>query len=70
MANLMALILAGLPQALMAIGAKIFTEAFFQKILTQIILAAAYHAAALTTNKVDDDLVKQLDVALHTPAPK
>ena len=67
MDQILALLIAALPRALMLIASKIFTDAFFQKILTKIILSALNYAAALTTNTVDDQIVAEIERALNTP---
>ena len=60
MSSIFAMLIAGLPKALMAISAKIFTEMFFQKILEKIIIFALEKAVSLTTNKIDDEVVEDI----------
>lgn len=68
MSNLLAMLVAALPNAIMAIAAKLFTEAFFQKILTKVLIAGARKAASMTTNAIDDELVEDIARALQPQA--
>lgn len=60
MGALIAAVAAAIPNAMIAIGAKLLTEAFFQKILEKILLQGLGYAAAMTTNTVDDSLVEEI----------
>ena len=64
MSMIVAAILAALPNVLLAIGAKLFTEKFLQAVLEKIIIFAMAKAAQLSTNTVDDDLAKLVEERL------
>lgn len=58
MSAMMAMLMAMLPNVFMAIVAKLVTQSFMQAVLEKVLIAGLQKAAALTTNTVDDDLVK------------
>lgn len=62
-----ALLLAGIPNALLAIAAKLLTQAFFQTILEKVIVAGLERASDMTTNTVDDALVEEVKRRLSMP---
>lgn len=55
-----AAMLAALPNALLALGAKLFTEKFMQLILEKLLIFGMDKAAKMTTNTVDDDLAEMV----------
>lgn len=61
MSAIVAAILAALPNVLIAIGAKLFTEKFMQAILEKILIFGMNKAAKLSTNTVDDDLAAMVE---------
>lgn len=67
MSALLAALLAALPNALIAIGAKFVTESFLQKVLTKVIVSGLRRLSKMSINTVDDelveDVVKRLDEA-------
>ncbi len=65
MGALIAAVAAAIPNAMIAIGAKLLTEAFFQKILERVLIAGLEKAAAMSTNKVDDELVELVKTKLQ-----
>lgn len=68
MGTLIAAILAAIPNALLAIGAKIFTDKFFQMVLTRVLIAGLEKAAAMSTNTVDDSIVADIKERLREPS--
>lgn len=64
MTVILAAILAAMPNVLLAIGAKLFTEKFLQAVLEKVIIYSLKHAAALSTNTIDDDFAKMVEERL------
>lgn len=64
MSVFIAAILAAIPNVLLAIGAKLFTEKFLQAVLEKVIIFSLKKASALTTNTVDDDLAAMVEQRL------
>lgn len=62
-------LLAALPNALIAIGLKLFTEKFLQAVLEKIIVKSVKAAAKISTNTLDDELAAEVEKRL-TEAPK
>lgn len=60
MSGLMAALAAAIPNALIAIGAKLFTDTFMQAVLQKVIVFGLRKAAKLSTNTVDDELVEDV----------
>jgi hypothetical protein len=60
MATLLAAILAAIPNALLAIGAKLFTDKFLQMVLQKVIIAGLEKAASLSINTIDDEVVADI----------
>lgn len=65
MSTMLAALLAAIPNALLAIGAKIFTDAFFQMVLTRVLIAGLEKATAMSTNTVDDSIVADIKERLR-----
>lgn len=65
MTSIIAMILAAIPQALLAIASKLFTETFFQKILEKLLIQGLSYAAKMTTNTVDDSFVEEIRTRLE-----
>lgn len=60
MTTFISLLLASIPNALLAIGAKLLTQSFFQSVLEKVIIRGLTYAVTLTTNTVDDELVEEV----------
>lgn len=58
---ILAAILASIPNALIAIGVRVFNENFMQEVLEKIISYGIHEAAAMTTNTVDDELARMVE---------
>lgn len=58
---IIALIVAAIPQAIISIASKLFTADLLQAILTKIILLTLKKLAALSTNTIDDEVVKDIE---------
>lgn len=57
-------LLAAFPNALIAIGVRLFSEKFVQAILEKTIIYALKEAAALSTNKIDDEFAAMVEKRL------
>lgn len=62
-------LLAALPNVLIAIFAKLFTEKFLQSVLEKVIIFGLRKAAALSVTTFDDDLVSEMDARLKERVP-
>lgn len=58
MGGLMASMVAGLTSAVLAIMGKLFTQKFFEAVIAKVGVYALGELAEMTTNTVDDELVK------------
>ena len=58
------MLVAVVPQAIMAIAAKLLTQSMVQAALERIVLAGLKHAAKLTVNQVDDQVVADIEQRL------
>ena len=61
-------IASGLLTAFLSILAKLATKEFFEVVLTKVIIFAAEKLAAMTTNSIDDELVKDIKERLGVTA--
>lgn len=61
---ILAAILASIPNALIAIGVRVFNENFMQEVLEKVISYGIHKAAAMTTNTIDDDIVRMVEERL------
>jgi len=68
MQAIIAIIMAALPKAIMAIAAKLFSDAFVQKILEKIVISGLKYLVTLSTNKIDDGIVADIEKRLTEPA--
>lgn len=64
MAALAAILVASIPNALMAILGKLVTESFLQSVLEKVLLVGLRKAASMSTNTVDDELVSDIEKRL------
>lgn len=55
-----------LPNVLLAIFAKLVTQSFLQSVIEKTIVYGLQHAAKLTTNTVDDELVSEVEARLKS----
>lgn len=64
-------IVAGLQAAVLAVIAKLFTQAFFESVVSRIVVWGLVALSRLTTNTVDDsiaqDAAKRLGVRVDKP---
>lgn len=61
---LLAVILASVPNVLLAIASKLVTEKFMQSVLEKVLVYGLKQAAQLSTNTVDDELVLDIEKRL------
>lgn len=64
MTAIVAALMAAIPQAMIAIGLKLFTQSFMQGVIEEVLIYGLRKAAAMTTNAVDDDLVEKVAARL------
>lgn len=64
---IIAMLLAAIPNALLAIAAKLFTESFMQTLLQKLIVSAMKQAVKLSTNTIDDEIVRDIEAKLSEP---
>jgi uncharacterized membrane protein len=57
---LLAALAAALPNALIAIFAKLAGEAFMQDMIERVIVYAMDHAVTMTTNTLDDEIAAEV----------
>lgn len=57
-------ITSGLVTAFLSILSKLVTQAFFESLLTKVIIYAAEKLAKMTTNELDDSLVADIKKSL------
>lgn len=69
MQAIIALIISAIPQAIMAIAAKLLTADLLQVILTRIIIQGLHTLAKLSTNTIDDDIVDEIEKRLTGKTP-
>lgn len=67
MSALIAIILNLLPQIFVGILSKFVSEKFLQSILEKVLVFSLEKVAALTTNKLDDELVEDIKRRLAEP---
>lgn len=60
MASFLTMLLAAIPNVLMAVLGKIATEKFLQSVLEKIIIYGLQKLAPLTTNTLDDEIVADM----------
>lgn len=60
MSAIIALVLSAFPNALLGIMGKLVTEKFMQAVLEKVLIAGLEKAALLSTNTVDDDVVRMI----------
>lgn len=61
MSAILSIILAAIPNALLAIAAKFVTEKFLQSVLEKMIVYALKKLAPLSTNTLDDEIVNDIE---------
>ena len=64
----LAAMLAAIPNALLAIGAKMFSDKFMQMVLEKILIFGMKKAASMTTNTVDNELADMVETRLKDGA--
>ena len=67
MSLLLSALLAALPNVFIGLLAPLVTTKFLTKILQRVAVYALSKAAKLTTNTIDDELVKEIETAFNTP---
>lgn len=60
MSMLIATVLAAVPNVFLAIVGKLVTESFMQSVLEKVLIAGLEKASAMTTNTVDDEVVRDI----------
>ena len=60
MSGVMAAIVAGLTNACFAVLAKLFTQTFFEAVISRVTVALLRMLAKHTTNTVDDDIANEV----------
>ena len=61
MSTILSVILAAIPNALLAIAAKFVTEKFLQSVLEKMIIYGLKKLAPLSTNTLDDEIVADIE---------
>lgn len=59
-----AVLVAAIPNVLMAIMGKLVTETFMQSVLEKVLIVGLKKAASLSTNTLDDELVTDIEKRL------
>lgn len=65
MTTLMTMILAALPNILIGIGAKLFTEKFLQSVIEKTLIFSLEKLVKLSTNTIDDEIVGEIKARLN-----
>lgn len=65
MSALAAILIAAVPNAFMAIVAKLVTQTFLQDVMEKILIRALDKAASMTTNTLDDELAAEVKKRLQ-----
>ena len=67
MSAFIAMVLASIPNAILAIAGKLLTEKFMQSVLEKVLVTGLKKAAAMSTNTIDDDVVEDIKRRLSEP---
>lgn len=67
MGAFIAILVASIPNAMLAIASKLVSEKFMQAVLEKVLIAGLQKAAKLSTNTVDDELVADVQKRLAEP---
>lgn len=67
MSAFLATILAVLPNVFLGVLGKLVTETFLQSVLEKVLITGLKTASKMTTNSLDDELVKDIEARLKGP---
>lgn len=67
MGSLIAALGAALPKVIIGVLSRVVTQKVLTKMLQKVVVYGAQKAASMTTNKLDDELVKDIVEAFEKP---
>lgn len=67
MSAIISMLLAAIPNAILAIAGKLLTEKFMQAVLEKVLVTGLKKAAAMSTNTIDDEVVEDIKRRLSEP---